>query len=205
MSDIDNAAQPTAAFRSARAAAEMYMARMDQAGSTWHETNVTDIVLTTAYAIVKFADFNQNQEGKTGADWLWWWVDRTGEAFGMLVQAKRLKIGKRWTIDFTYPDGTGNQQRNLLATANQLNVAPVYALYLGTQAYRAPATCGLSGHDDDDCPRCRMATISVLPAIIATTGGGFNGDDNAEYTISHSSPLEILGDLTNQPVCRYDI
>ncbi len=205
MSDVDSATQPAAAFRSARAAAEEHMARMDQAGSTWHETTVTDIVLTTAHPIVKFADFNQNQEGTTGADWLWWWVDSTGEAFGMLVQAKRLKVGKRWTIDFTYPDGTGNQQRKLFVTANELNVAPVYALYLGTQAYRGPATCGLSDHDNDDCLRCRMATVSVLPAIIATTGGGLNGDDDAEYTIRHSFPLETLGDPTHQPVCRYDL
>jgi len=67
------------------------MIAMDDAGSTWHETTITGIVLQHAHPTVKFVDFNQRQEGATGADWLWWWVDATGEAFGMLVQAKRLK------------------------------------------------------------------------------------------------------------------
>lgn len=193
------------AFRAARLAAEEHMIAMDDAGSTWHETTITGIVLQHAHPTVKFVDFNQRQEGVTGADWLWWWVDGTGEAFGMLVQAKRLRIGHRWTIDFSYPNGTGSQRDKLFATARELGVPPVYGLYLGTQAYRAPVTCDRADHDDHDCLECRMATISLLPAILATIGGGMNSDDDAIWAAEHAIPVETLADPAEQPNCAGDL
>lgn len=194
-----------AAFRAARLAAEEHMIAMDDAGSTWHETTITGIVLQHAHPTVKFVDFSQRQEGATGADWLWWWVDESGEAFGMLVQAKRLKIGHRWTIEFSYPDGTGSQRDKLFATAWELGVPPVYGLYLGTQAYRAPVTCGRADHDDSDCLACRMATISLLPAILATLGGGMNSDNDAIWAVEHAIPFETLVDPAEQPDCAHDL
>ena len=119
-------------FRRARRAAESHMRSNEDAGETWNETTITDIILQHARPFVKSAKFNQNQEGITGADWVWWWLDDAGEAFGMLVQAKRLRIGTKWAIDFPYP-GDWRQYKNLSATAAELDLAPTYALYLGTQ------------------------------------------------------------------------
>ncbi len=202
---IESGEEVVAAFRAARLAAEEHMIAMDDAGSTWHETTITGIVLQHAHPTVKFVDFNQRQEGATGADWLWWWVDATGEAFGMLVQAKRLKIGNRWTIDFSYPNGTGSQRDKLFATARELGVPPVYGLYLGTQAYRAPVTCDRADHDDRDCLACRMATVSLLPAILATIGGGMNSDDDAIWAAEHAIPVETLVRPGEQPDCSGDL
>ncbi|WP_307467667.1 hypothetical protein [Microbacterium sp. SORGH_AS_0505] len=204
MDEIESGEDVVAAFRAARLAAEEHMIAMDDAGSTWHETTITGIVLQHAHPTVKFVDFSQRQEGTTGADWLWWWVDESGEAFGMLVQAKRLKVGSRWTIDFSYPDGTSAQRDKLFASARELGVPPVYGLYLGTQAYRAPVTCGRADHDDSDCLACRMATVSLLPAILATVGGGMNSDNDAIWAVEHAIPFETLVDPAEQPDCAYD-
>ncbi len=62
-----------------------------------------------------------------------WWLDESGEAFGMLVQAKRLlrRPGK-WDVDFGFNEGA--QRRALIETGRDLNVAPMYAIYEGTSS-----------------------------------------------------------------------
>ena len=179
-------------FRRARRAAESHMRSNEDAGETWNETTITDIILQHARPFVKSAKFNQNQEGITGADWVWWWLDDAGEAFGMLVQAKRLRIGTKWAIDFPYP-GDWRQYKNLSATAAELDLAPTYALYLGTQQYRAPVTCRSSAHVEDDCERCAMEAVSLLLALLGTIGGGFDQTDG-EAAYRASRPLESFAD-----------
>jgi hypothetical protein len=85
-------------FKKIRQTAEAYMDKRDLAGDGWSEEAVTAIAVTEGRPHVDVVEFNRNQEGRgpnaLGADYLWWWIDsQTGECFGMLVQAKRLKRG----------------------------------------------------------------------------------------------------------------
>lgn len=157
------------------------MARMEKAGFTWGEEAVTELVLRHAAPRVAAYPFNRNEEGGTcgtGADWLWWWIDRDGTAFGMFVQAKRLKKKDTktasWDIDFTYK--SGGQRAQLLATAEKLQVAAAYVLNFGSPNY----TGDIQPPDDDphldhsnpltarqSCPGCMRKTVAFLSAQVA--------------------------------------
>jgi hypothetical protein len=144
------------------------MARSERDSVEWHEETVTDLLLTAAAPLIHYAPFGRKQEGTVGADWLWWFVDGSSECFGALVQAKRLKIaGAEWLFDFEYRKG--GQIRDLRASASQLGVPAMYALYLGTPAYRSPTPC-LSHHVTNDCDGCERTTVSILPALLAADG-----------------------------------
>jgi hypothetical protein len=92
------------ALRAGRIAAERHMEQAENAGFPWKEETVTDLLLAEVATRLKVVPFTRSQEAQIGADWLWWWVDGAGEAFGMLVQAKRLRIDpSRWRFDFDYP------------------------------------------------------------------------------------------------------
>lgn len=140
------------------------MVKGEASGLGWDEETTTSIMLVEVPPLVKVVPFTRNQEGGdkrlkdggagVGADWLWWWVGDDGTSFGMLVQAKRLKKDdkEQWTIDFGYK--SGKQWKDLHATADALNVAPCYALYLGSPDYRKPVECGAKNHPSDfeQCP-----------------------------------------------------
>lgn len=151
-----------AALVRAREAVEEHVTRLDAVGLTWHETSVTDLLLERAWPAMMPVPFNQVQEGQVGADWLWWWIDQEGHAFGMLVQAKRLHADP-WRIDYRYR--SGSQMRALLNAAHTLQVPPVYCLYLGSVAFRSAFACDL--HNGPNCERCHAATVSLLSGIIA--------------------------------------
>ncbi len=168
----------------ARKAVEEHVTRFDAMGLTWHETSVTDLLLEKAWPAMRPLPFNQVEEGAVGADRLWWWVDQEGTAFGMLVQAKRLHADP-WRIDYGYRGGA--QLRALLSAADTLQVPPVYCLYLGSTAFRAAFACG---SHDGDCDRCRSATVSLQPGIIAAHMAGLPVD----FGIRQAVPLEYLGD-----------
>lgn len=118
-----------------RVAALAQMSKADAAGFDWQEEAITQTLLTSIYPDAIVVPFNRRQEHKTGADWLWWFVDDDGCAFGMLVQAKRVTI-KQTGWDFGFEYDNGNQRRSLMQTAKDLDIVPTYALYLGTPAYR---------------------------------------------------------------------
>ena len=53
-----------------------------------------------AYSQIEAIEFTRREEGVVGADCLWWWLDRNGECYGMLVQAKKLhRRVDGWFID----------------------------------------------------------------------------------------------------------
>jgi hypothetical protein len=154
------------ALAAGRDACLEHMAACEAAGLQWTEEPVTEILLSRTAPAVRFATFTRQEEAETGADWLWWWLAPNGECFGMLVQAKRLYVnGSRWDFGFNYKSGL--QRRSLFSAAEALDVAPVYSLYLGTQAYRAPAACGSDSHGQEDCPSCAALAVSQMPAILA--------------------------------------
>ncbi len=108
------------------------MSGCERDGSAWQEETVSEILWQAARPHVMYGDFTKRQEGVVGADWLWWWIDGSGEAFGMLVQAKRLhRIGGRWTVGFR--DKNGQQMADLFRTADLFQVPAAYVVYLGGQ------------------------------------------------------------------------
>ncbi|OBB39164.1 hypothetical protein A5763_27650 [Mycolicibacterium fortuitum] len=142
------------------------MAACEKAQLQWCETAVTEIVMSRAAAAVSVVPFTQRAEAISGADWVWWWIDGRS-AYGMLVQAKRLTVNRRrWRFDFGYRSGTGSQQSRLWTTAANLDLIPVYALYLGTGNYRNWEPCPAI-HQGRRCPSCVKRSVSLMPALLA--------------------------------------
>lgn len=180
----------------AREAVSGQMSAFEESGLNWQEESITSQLLTNCYPSVRFATFTRTEEAATGSDWLWWWIDDEGEAFGMLVQAKRLH--HPWRIDFNY-DG-GRQRHNLFETAEALNVPPMYTLYLGTAAFREGVFCRVK--PPRVCDYCDAAAVSIVPALLTDAGGG-SQRDSMSFAIQNSSPLEWLPDST-KPVFTWD-
>lgn len=175
------------AFRWARIHAMRHMAVCEDARLHWGETSVTELVIAHAATAVTVVPFTQQAERVSGADWIWWWVDRRG-AYGMLVQAKRVDVrGSRWKFNFGYPNRTDRQRSTLISTASSLGLLPVYALYLGTGTYRGWAPCPDS-HRSGRCLSCIKRSVSLMPALLADSSV-----DAAAITYERSVALEELG------------
>ncbi|WP_396910156.1 hypothetical protein [Mycolicibacterium sp.] len=142
------------------------MAACERAQLSWGETAITEIVMSRAAAAVSVVPFSQQAEAISGADWVWWWVDATS-AYGMLVQAKRLRVDRgRWRFDFGYRNRAGSQWARLRETAATMDLVPVYALYLGTGDYRSWAPCP-DDHQGLRCHSCVKRSVSLMPALLA--------------------------------------
>ena len=143
------------------------MAACDRASVHWGEVAITEIVTSRAAPTVSVAQFNQNEEATSGADWMWWWVDATA-SYGTLVQAKRVTVNRdAWRFGFDYTSRNGRSQRSTLTSAaRKLGVAPVYAIYLGTPEYRRWEPCP-EDHQGRRCLPCKKRSVSVMPAIVA--------------------------------------
>lgn len=183
-------------MRAARVDAEALMSNFDAEGETWEETAITGLLLATAYPLARYVKFTQVEEGDTGADWIWWWIDEvTGEAFGAVIQAKRLKRrSTRWWIDFRYKDD--QQRRNLEFLGQYFDVVPLYVLYLGTNDYRGGAFCRAEEHTDN-CELCAMSTLSSVPALLTRSGG--SEYDETGFALSNHISLEELVDPAIDP------
>lgn len=175
------------AFRWARIHAVRHMAACDEANLRWGETAITEVVTSRAAKAVTVVPFTQRAEALSGADWIWWWVDARG-AYGMLVQAKRVTVTwSKWKFDFSYPRSTGSQRSNLMSTSAHLGLLPVYALYLGTGAYRSWEPCP-DGHVSGRCLQCVKRSVSLMPALLANE----LLMDNSSTTYEQSVALEDL-------------
>ncbi|MEV4238933.1 hypothetical protein AB0J47_27575 [Nocardia sp. NPDC049737] len=156
------------AFRWARIQAVRHMAACDQTGLRWSETTITELVTAHTSRAVTVVPFTQRAEALSGADWVWWWVDGA-DAYGMLVQAKRVTVARsRWNFDFGYrARGAARSQRELpRSTAAALGLLPVYALYLGTGDYRRWERCS-DVHRSGRCLHCVKRAVSLMPALLA--------------------------------------
>jgi len=144
------------------------------------------------------ADFTHHEENVVGADWLWWWVDESGECFGMLVQAKRLhhRDGQP-QLDLRH--NGGQQMTRLFSSANLLQVPAVYALYLGGVEFRG-MRC--SEEHSNECERCRRASVSLTTALQAELNSLGSARDAATLALSTSLPLEdfVNPEMTAEPV-----
>lgn len=165
-----------------------HMTQRLDTGATWHEETLTDIYLSATHPVVTFQDFNRKEEGRNGADWLWWLVDGSGQAFGMLVQAKLLKrTSANWTVDFHYKKG--GQLRDLRTEAARLEVMPAYVVYTGPRSFRHPGWCDTE--TDDHKWRCIPSSVLFVPTrLVPSTGGALA--DNARIVRTWGQPVEWL-------------
>jgi hypothetical protein len=188
-----------AALTRAREAAERHMTGCERDGSSWREETISELVWQAARPCVMYADFTRHQEAAVGADWLWWWVDDSGECFGMLVQAKRLHCHKNnWSIDFRA--NKGEQMKRLFRTAELFSVPAFYVLYMGGVDYRSSFSCGPNHHSE--CEPCRKAAVSVMAGLSARMAS-HSPRDGANAALNWSIPLEDLNDSTSEPI--YDL
>jgi len=175
---------------SARVKVDQHWCQRSLSGDEASEEELTITYLMAASPEVRYAQFNRRQEGTTGADWLWWFVDKSGECFGMLVQAKKLHhVRDNWKIDFGYQSGDEPQVNKLLALSNHLEVPAVYVLFCGDAKYRGGMPCGRL-HLEKDCDRCDRASVSVLPAICARYLSALNSDATTAFAMAE--PVEDL-------------
>jgi hypothetical protein len=104
-------------------------ARADQGHQVGEVEQAHELVMN-AFPRVEYAEFNQSQEGSVGADWLWWFLGRDNECFGLLVQAKMLRgSAARWKLDLSYPNQTRKQMRTLLTVADEFDVPAAYVVF----------------------------------------------------------------------------
>ncbi len=173
------------------------MQACDQACIRWAEPSITEIVMAYAAQAVTVVPFTQPAESVSGADWVWWWVDDSS-AYGMLVQAKRLRIsGGNWRFDFGYKASKNHplQRETLMSAAAMLGLVPVYALYLGTGHYRQWERCS-DTHSGAGCVACTRRTVSLMPALLADEWFV----DHAAITYERSIALEdVRKGVANQP------
>lgn len=190
-------------FTRIREVAETFMDKRDRAGDGWQEEAVTAVAVTEGRPHVEVVEFNRNQEGRgpaaLGADYLWWWIDSaTGECFGMLVQAKRLKHSRGdWTVDVSHREG--KQLRDLIRTADVLQVPAVYSVYTGGLVFRESLPCrhdeGTPGERGDatSCLPCRRAAITMITGY-QLSSCWYAPRVTAELVLSEGIPVEDLVD-----------
>ncbi len=159
---------------------------------TWKETDVTALLLRHASPEIEVYPFTGPQEGKLGADWLWWWIDRSRDCFGLLSQAKSLKKTKsgRYSLDLRYQGATAGQTQTtlLLDTAAFLGVPAAHVLYCGDAAFRAQLECGRDHPSGHSCRQRDRAGVSIIASLAANNYR--HNRDHAELTYCMSMPLE---------------
>ncbi len=171
----------------ARIGAEGHMRMADRAGFTWGEETITEILLAHAHPEITSVTFTKRQERHLGADWLWWWIDDSDEAFGMLVQAKRLHAGGQ--IDFAYRGG--EQMDALRASARLLSVPDSYVLYLGSREFRTSVP--IDGVKHYRALHRHNSGVSYVPGWVVqslTTHPGPKVDESR--AVACSAPLESM-------------
>ena len=158
-----------------------------------HEPTETELTVTYCEAAkprVTYVQFNPAEEGRVGADWFWWFLDSSGECFGVLVQAKRLLWrSSRWHIDFGYQSGDRRQLYKLLDAADLFDVPAAYALYCGDVEYRRGLQCG-PNHVELPCAPCTRSSVSALSGPCAKYIVEY--EQSAEEAFQRSVPLEDL-------------
>lgn len=171
------------AFVRARVAVVDHWRSRQEQGHEPSEEEQTVVLCGTAYPQVEYAQFNRQQEARLGADWLWWFLDASGECFGILIQAKKLRrTGSGWRIDLDYRSGGRPQMYKLLDTADHFSVPAAYLLYSGDAEYRRGLSCGL-GHLERYCAKCERSAVTALSGPCAKVHGRLSKDSRGRFSL----------------------
>jgi hypothetical protein len=175
-------------------AVDRLMANMVDNGGMWREVAATQVLLSEACPPVCFQEFTSAEEAAAGADWMWWWVDRDGVCFGLLVQAKTLKVnGRQWTIDFGYSTkgDPRSQITKLIEAAEPYQVPAAYILYCGDRKYRATLKCDRT-HGSVLCRDRERVGVSVVCALVAQRDVSFYGKGAGVEAFHDAVPVEDI-------------
>ncbi|MFB8382732.1 hypothetical protein [Streptomyces rubiginosohelvolus] len=189
-------AGPYEALKHARLCVDELMWTSQAAGGMWPEVAATQLLLTKAWPRVQYQMFTPSEETKNGADWLWWWVDSDGTCYGILVQAKNLKITgtRRYTVDFGYK--TKNTERlqisKLVKTADEWKVPAAYMLYCGDTRYRSRLECDRTHPDGNLCRDRDRAGVAAVSALVAQTAVGLYGPQSGVAAFHDAVPVEDI-------------
>lgn len=112
--------------------------------------NLQDIYILLNKNITVF-DFNAKEESNiTGADWEWWFLDKSG-FFGAAVQAKRLKSNNKYDVGYIPPSNKYPQIERLLDYSIKNSISPMYCFYNWFSTIPVGTTwpCGSFPRQDD--------------------------------------------------------
>ncbi|MGH7485103.1 MAG: hypothetical protein ACREMY_05775 [bacterium] len=163
----------------ARASVDEHWSERSAQGAEAGEEELTVRLLMRAWPEIKYQEFNRPEEGRLGADWLWWFVAEDGECFGVLLQAKKLKkVGDNWYFDLGYLIGQSKRPQitTLLDAAEGFDVPAGHILYCGDTDYRQGLDCGVDHDMRAVCERCQRSGVTVLSGLCA------------KYLLEHSEP-----------------
>ncbi|WP_143664452.1 hypothetical protein [Streptomyces sp. NRRL B-24572] len=179
---------PYEALRRGRTAVDRLAASLAANGGTLREVTATQVLLAEASPRVLFQEFTAAEEVEAGADWMWWWVNRDGTCFGLLTQAKILKVSssRRWTVDFGYTTAghSRSQMTKLIEAAEPYRVPAAYVLYCGDRKYRATLECSRT-HGGVLCRDRERVGVSVVCALVA---------QEAARLHQHAAGVEVFHD-----------
>ncbi|WP_228925292.1 hypothetical protein [Streptomyces sp. DH7] len=187
---------PYEALKQARLRVDELMWKSRAANGMWLETSATQVLLTTAWPRVDYQEFKASEETENGADWLWWWLDSDGTCYGILVQAKNLKIAgtRRYTVDFGYK--TKNDERlqiaKLIKTADEWKVPAAYMLYCGDTEYRSKLECDRTHPAGSLCRDRDRAGVAAVSALVAQTAVGLYGAQSGVAAFHDAVPVEDI-------------
>ena len=175
----------------------------DELGLRWSEETNTEFLLLRLKikhpTEVRIRAFKKHEEAINGADWEWWLVGGRGAAYGMRVQAKRIKLNTE-TFGYLRYRRKGqphDQMTNLIRRARSDNLDPVYCFYVAScrQKWRRitpPLSCCMIGHAQQvqsaQSNRLRDLHPLLIPwekLVCPSTGGG--------ATISHHAITALRG------------
>jgi hypothetical protein len=110
---------------------------------SFKEESITDLHLL-AFSEAGIEGFSvqgisRQDERANGADYEWWFGDRSGRWLGMRVQAKRVDHKETLrALNYLPAGATITQSRALMDTCLKLNMLPTYCLYLYSGAFLEP-------------------------------------------------------------------
>ena len=177
------------ALRRARAAAEEHMRLAEEFNSSWREETAAEVLRIRAAPFLVSRDFPQNRDDMACDDWLWWWIDGSGQAFGMLVGTSRYRRDPdQWTLTMN-----GGAAQRLFSVARRHRVPAVHLLLSGAD----PA------HEVVEA--ATRAGVTALPALATSLCTTRTPHEAAELALAVATPLEDLVDLDGAHVPAPDL
>lgn len=168
------------------------------------EETLTDLfiryLLRLHPANVRIRAYNKREEGKTGADWEWWFRGRTDKRWvGLRVQAKVIAHHKDQFEHLHYksPSSTEHQCDKLIREAyadSSMPRVPLYCLYSywNSSAYAALYKCHCRVKSLPDSYGCSIMAAEKVQWLRTSISSKAPIGNNVQDTLPHSWPLPSL-------------